>query len=58
MCECSKESIEWLLTREGNGNALVLIIGGATEALEAQPENYRLHVEKRRGFIRLAMRHG
>ena len=33
----SKESIEWILTKQGSGNAVVVIVGGAEEALEAHP---------------------
>jgi len=58
MCECSKESIEWLLTKEGTGNALVLIIGGANEALEAKEGNFRLCYKQRKGFVKIALRHG
>lgn len=58
VCAASKESIEWLLTREGTGNALVLITGGANEALEAKEGNYRLVFKRRKGFIKLSLKHG
>jgi hypothetical protein len=57
-CACSRESIEWLLTREGTGNAVVLVVGGANEALEARPDSYSLTIKQRKGFVRLAMQHG
>uniref|UniRef100_A0A2L2Y2A0 Acyltransferase n=1 Tax=Parasteatoda tepidariorum TaxID=114398 RepID=A0A2L2Y2A0_PARTP len=37
VCSASKESINWVLTREGKGNALVIVLGGAAEALDAHP---------------------
>ncbi|XP_076343975.1 2-acylglycerol O-acyltransferase 2-like isoform X1 [Tachypleus tridentatus] len=57
-CSVSKESIEWLLTKEGKGNALVLVIGGAVEALDAHPGTVNLVLKRRKGFVRLALRHG
>lgn len=40
------------------GRITVLIIGGASEALECQPGTYRILVKKRKGFIKLALKHG
>jgi len=57
-CSVSRDSIEWLLTREGVGNVLVLIVGGAEEVLECRPGSYRVVASTRRGFIRLALKHG
>lgn len=58
-CSASKESIEYLLTKKGTGNALILVVGGAAEALDAHPGRITTLVLKRRkGFIRLALKHG
>ncbi len=57
-CACSRESIEWLLTRNGTGNAIVLVVGGATEALEARPGSFTLTIKQRKGFVRLALQNG
>ena len=54
----SRESIQWLTTRQGQGNAAVIIVGGAEEALEARPGNYRLTLKNRKGFVKMAMRTG
>ncbi|KAG8201274.1 hypothetical protein JTE90_016760 [Oedothorax gibbosus] len=57
-CAATRESIEWLLTKEGKGNALILVIGGAAEALDAHPGVASLILKKRKGFVRLALKHG
>lgn len=54
----SKASIEWLLTKEGPGNAVVIVVGGALEALEANPGKFTLKLRSRKGFIKLALKHG
>ncbi|XP_059163571.1 2-acylglycerol O-acyltransferase 1-like isoform X2 [Physella acuta] len=56
--EVSRESIEWILTKEGTGNALAIMIGGAVEALEAHPRSLKLKVKSRKGFCKLALKHG
>lgn len=58
VCSCSKSSIEWLLSREGNGNAVVLVVGGASEALEARPGSLTLTLARRKGFARIALEQG
>ena len=54
----SKESIEWITTKQGKGNAAIIVVGGAEEALEAHPNNYRLTLKNRKGFIRMALKTG
>lgn len=54
----SKESIDWILTKEGKGNAAVIIIGGAKEALEAHPTGHTLKLKSRKGFVKMALKHG
>lgn len=56
--EVSKASIEWILTKEGTGNAVGIIIGGAVEALDAVPDRYVVNLKNRKGFVRLALKHG
>jgi len=58
VCTCSKASIDWLFTKEGTGNAVVLVVGGAAEALESRPGSLTLTLSKRKGFIRMALEHG
>ncbi|XP_013415565.1 2-acylglycerol O-acyltransferase 1 [Lingula anatina] len=56
-CDCTKESLEYLLTH-GKGNAPVLVVGGALEALNAHPGKYSLNLSHRKGFVRMAMKLG
>ncbi|XP_067122256.1 LOW QUALITY PROTEIN: 2-acylglycerol O-acyltransferase 2-like [Centruroides vittatus] len=57
-CAATKEGIEWLLTKKGKGRTLVLVIGGAAEALDARPGTVTLTLRRRKGFIKMALRHG
>ncbi len=57
-CSSSKESITWLLSKEGTGNALVLVVGGAVEALEARPGSFVVNIIKRKGFVKVALQNG
>ncbi|RWS02392.1 2-acylglycerol O-acyltransferase 2-like protein, partial [Dinothrombium tinctorium] len=57
-CSASKESMEYLLTNNGVGNALVLIVGGAVEALDAVPGTLHLTLKERKGFIKMALKTG
>ncbi|CAG5119165.1 unnamed protein product [Candidula unifasciata] len=56
--EVSRPSVEWVLTKEGTGNAVCIMIGGALEALEARPGSFTLKIKSRKGFCKLALRHG
>ena len=37
---------------------MVVVVGGAAEAADAQPGAYDLTLKKRKGFIKLASRNG
>ncbi|GFN89225.1 endonuclease-reverse transcriptase [Plakobranchus ocellatus] len=56
--QASRASIDWVLSKEGSGNALALIIGGAKEALEARSGNFQLRLKQRKGFCKRALMHG
>jgi hypothetical protein len=47
-----------ILKREGGGNAVCLVVGGAEEALDSHEGNYSLCINKRKGFVRLALQNG
>lgn len=53
-----KRSVSYLLSRPGGGHAAVLAIGGAPESLEARPGALTLQLLSRKGFIKLAIKHG
>lgn len=40
------------------GNALGLVVGGAEEAFHSKPGEYNILLERRKGFIRVALRSG
>jgi hypothetical protein len=54
----SRESIEWILTKQGPGNAAIIVVGGAEEALEANPGKYNLKLKDRKGFVKMAIKTG
>lgn len=58
----ARESIINILNYKGKGNAVVIVVGGAQEALDAVPTSVdpsvRLKLSSRLGFVKLAMRHG
>ena len=47
-----------MLTKEGTGNAVGIIVGGAQEALDAVPGRYIVNLRRRKGFVRMALKHG
>lgn len=57
-CSVSKRSLSWILQQKEKGNFLVIVIGGATEALEANPGKFILNLKKRKGFVKLALQNG
>lgn len=52
--DCSRESIEHILNGE-KGRAIVLVVGGAAEALDAHPGRHELTLKNRKGFVREAL---
>ncbi|XP_061566003.1 2-acylglycerol O-acyltransferase 1 [Cololabis saira] len=53
-----KSSLAHLVSRPGGGNVAVVAVGGAPEALDARPGALTLQVKNRKGFIKLALKHG
>ncbi|XP_056141115.1 2-acylglycerol O-acyltransferase 2 [Lampris incognitus] len=53
-----KESASYLLRQRGGGNAVVIAVGGAPEALDAHPGTYNVLLANKKGFIKLAIEHG
>jgi len=56
-CAASRESIETLL-RNPSGTAAVLVVGGAREVMYCDEDKIELVMSRRKGFIRLALKHG
>ena len=58
MVAADKESVSHILSKEGGGNLLAIIVGVVQEALDARSGGYKLVLLNRKGFIRLALMHG
>lgn len=56
----SRASIEYVLSRRGNGQAVVVVVGGAPESLHTRPNTstVNLILSRRKGFVRLALKNG
>ena len=54
----SKESLTHLLSTRGGGKAAVLMVGGVPEMENFQENSVRVVLNRRKGFIKLALRHG
>ena len=58
ICDASKESCNNILKR-GNGNSILLVLGGSKEALDARPSSeYLLTLKSRKGFVKIALTNG
>ncbi|XP_062844273.1 2-acylglycerol O-acyltransferase 3b [Trichomycterus rosablanca] len=54
----NKQSLEYMLSKAGVGNAVVIIIGGAEESLASSPGVNTVVMKQRKGFVRLALENG
>ncbi|XP_034021593.1 2-acylglycerol O-acyltransferase 2-A [Thalassophryne amazonica] len=54
----SKSSLSYLVSHPEGGNVAVVAVGGAPEALDARPGALTLQILNRKGFIKLALKHG
>uniref|UniRef100_A0A3Q4BMC1 Acyltransferase n=1 Tax=Mola mola TaxID=94237 RepID=A0A3Q4BMC1_MOLML len=58
LCPVSKTSLAHLLSKNGKGNAVVIVIGGAAESLASSPGVNTVVVKQRKGFVRMALEFG
>nr|XP_027808770.1 2-acylglycerol O-acyltransferase 3 [Marmota flaviventris] len=58
LCSVSRQSLDFILSQPQLGQAVVILIGGAQEALYAVPGEHCVVLRRRKGFVRLALRHG
>jgi hypothetical protein len=59
ICASSQESLLHLLNLKNyKGKCVALLVGGAAEALNAHPGEYKILLSRRKGFIRVAMMAG
>jgi hypothetical protein len=58
VCDVSKESVTHVSTKQGHGNASIIVLGGAAESFNASPGNTTLTLKNRKGFVKIALRTG
>ncbi|XP_031568902.1 2-acylglycerol O-acyltransferase 2-like [Actinia tenebrosa] len=58
MISVSRDSLEYVLTNEGSGQCVVTLIGGSSEVLYTSPSWYQLVLNRRKGFVKLALKTG
>jgi 2-acylglycerol O-acyltransferase 2/2-acylglycerol O-acyltransferase 1 len=63
MASVSRESCENILSKggpngEGMGRAITIVVGGARESLDARPGSVKLVLQRRKGFVKMAIRTG
>ncbi|XP_030072773.1 2-acylglycerol O-acyltransferase 1 [Microcaecilia unicolor] len=54
----SRRSVSHVLSHKEGGNISIIVIGGAEESLDAHPGSLTLSILKRKGFIKVALKHG
>lgn len=58
ICPVNKHSIDYLLSKNGTGNAVIIVIGGAAESLQCAPGMNSVTLKNRKGFVKLALQKG
>ncbi|KAI2561921.1 DGAT2 isoform 4 [Pan troglodytes] len=58
ICPVSRDTIDYLLSKNGSGNAIIIVVGGAAESLSSMPGKNAVTLRNRKGFVKLALRHG
>lgn len=58
LCPVTRRAISHLLSKNGTGNAVAIVIGGAAESLSCSPGVTTLILKNRKGFVRMALQHG
>ena len=54
----SRDSCEFVLTQQGPGHSVAIVIGGSSDVLNTCVNSYVLTLERRRGFVKLALETG
>ncbi|CAI2724193.1 unnamed protein product [Schistosoma spindalis] len=61
MIAATKKGLHYLLDKNSckqTGNFVVVVLGGASEALDSRPGTYVMHINQRFGFFKLALQTG
>ncbi|KAL9963500.1 hypothetical protein ACROYT_G027011 [Oculina patagonica] len=53
-----RDSCKFVLTQQGPGHSVAIVIGGVSDALNTCANSYVLTLERRRGFVKLALETG
>ena len=56
--EATRDGIKYVLTQKGAGHSIVLVVGGTAEIIDCRPDSYVLVLQRRKGFIKLALETG
>ncbi|KAJ7376975.1 hypothetical protein OS493_031247 [Desmophyllum pertusum] len=54
----SRDSCNFVLTQQGPGHSVAIVIGGSCDVLNTCPNSYVLTLKRRRGFVKLALETG
>ncbi|XP_075384270.1 2-acylglycerol O-acyltransferase 3-like [Tenrec ecaudatus] len=57
-CSVDRQNLDYILSENPCGQLVVIIVGGAQEMLYSGPGQHCLNLLNRKGFVRLALRHG
>nr|XP_004661041.1 diacylglycerol O-acyltransferase 2-like protein 6 [Jaculus jaculus] len=58
VCPVAELALKNRLTKRGSGNAVVIVVGGASESLLCIPGSTTIILKNRKGFVRLALKTG
>ncbi|XP_037368939.1 diacylglycerol O-acyltransferase 2-like protein 6 [Talpa occidentalis] len=58
ICPVSEVALKYLLTQNNSGNAVIVVVGGAAEALLCRPGASTIILTRRKGFVKLALKTG
>ncbi|XP_067889179.1 diacylglycerol O-acyltransferase 2 isoform X2 [Heterodontus francisci] len=54
----TREAIDFLLSKSGTGNAVIIVIGGSAESLNCSPGSNVVTLKNRKGFVKMALQNG
>ncbi|MEJ1281434.1 acyl-CoA wax alcohol acyltransferase 1 [Cricetulus griseus] len=58
ICPVSELALKYKLTQKGSGNAVIIVVGGASEALLCRPGASTVYLKNHKGFVKLALKTG
>ncbi|XP_061073422.1 diacylglycerol O-acyltransferase 2-like isoform X2 [Conger conger] len=58
ICPVTRDTIDYILSQNGTGNAVVIVVGGAAESLGCTQGVNRVTLKNRKGFVKVALQKG